>query len=253
MPTEDAPQIESCIVEELEHCNLVDGEVGSDDDIENESDSDDESNFAEGGRAGPYIHSHTDEITATKPTSQNPGQGQKPKQSHNSAQTAGTKQVAPERAASRAAKKTDQQSGSCFLCHKTGHLQKYCPKKHNPNSANSSQSKRQAAYSSQSKRQAAYSRRVRPVASVDQKCGHPQTHASTRRPEESSADVAENMSTTGATDQGTGDYSTWEWCFDNSANVHMVATNGASRTTRSLFPPMPTVSEDFNKSLQQRH
>ncbi|GMF58395.1 unnamed protein product [Phytophthora fragariaefolia] len=42
MPTEDAPQIESCIVEELENCNLVDGEFGSDDDIENESDSDDE-------------------------------------------------------------------------------------------------------------------------------------------------------------------------------------------------------------------
>ncbi|GMG16341.1 unnamed protein product [Phytophthora fragariaefolia] len=45
MPTEDAPQIESCIVEELENCNLVDGEFGSDDDIENESDSDDESNL----------------------------------------------------------------------------------------------------------------------------------------------------------------------------------------------------------------
>ncbi|GMF27007.1 unnamed protein product [Phytophthora fragariaefolia] len=42
MPTEDAPQIESYIVEELENCNVVDGEVGSDDDIENESDSDDE-------------------------------------------------------------------------------------------------------------------------------------------------------------------------------------------------------------------
>ncbi|GMG18344.1 unnamed protein product [Phytophthora fragariaefolia] len=42
MPTEDAPQIESCIVEELENCNLVDGEFGSDDDIENESVSDDE-------------------------------------------------------------------------------------------------------------------------------------------------------------------------------------------------------------------
>ncbi|GMF62867.1 unnamed protein product [Phytophthora fragariaefolia] len=45
MPTEDAPQIESCNVEELENCNLVDGEVGSDDDIENDSDSDDESNL----------------------------------------------------------------------------------------------------------------------------------------------------------------------------------------------------------------
>ncbi|GMF51214.1 unnamed protein product [Phytophthora fragariaefolia] len=45
MPTEDAPQIESYIVEELENCNIVDGEVGSDDDIENESDSDDESNL----------------------------------------------------------------------------------------------------------------------------------------------------------------------------------------------------------------
>ncbi|GMF50491.1 unnamed protein product [Phytophthora fragariaefolia] len=45
MPTEDAPQIESCIVEELENCNLVDGEFGSDDDIENESDCDDESNL----------------------------------------------------------------------------------------------------------------------------------------------------------------------------------------------------------------
>ncbi|GMF26801.1 unnamed protein product [Phytophthora fragariaefolia] len=45
MPTEDAPQIENCIVEELENCNLVDGEFGSDDDIENESDSDDESNL----------------------------------------------------------------------------------------------------------------------------------------------------------------------------------------------------------------
>ncbi|GMF28306.1 unnamed protein product [Phytophthora fragariaefolia] len=45
MPTEDAPQIESCIVEELENCNLVDGKFGSDDDIENESDSDDESNL----------------------------------------------------------------------------------------------------------------------------------------------------------------------------------------------------------------
>ncbi|GMF61915.1 unnamed protein product [Phytophthora fragariaefolia] len=47
MPTEDAPQIESYIVEELENCNVVDGEVGSDDDIENESDtcSDDESNL----------------------------------------------------------------------------------------------------------------------------------------------------------------------------------------------------------------
>ncbi|GMF44800.1 unnamed protein product [Phytophthora fragariaefolia] len=42
MPTEDAPQIESYIVEELENCNVVDGEVGSDDDIKNESDSDDE-------------------------------------------------------------------------------------------------------------------------------------------------------------------------------------------------------------------
>ncbi|GMF63061.1 unnamed protein product [Phytophthora fragariaefolia] len=45
MPTEDAPQIESCIVEELENCNLVDGEFRSDDGIENESDSDDESNL----------------------------------------------------------------------------------------------------------------------------------------------------------------------------------------------------------------
>ncbi|GMF36769.1 unnamed protein product [Phytophthora fragariaefolia] len=45
MPTEDAPQIESYNVEELENCNVVDGEVGSDDDIENESDSDDESNL----------------------------------------------------------------------------------------------------------------------------------------------------------------------------------------------------------------
>ncbi|GMF15340.1 unnamed protein product [Phytophthora fragariaefolia] len=45
MPTEDVPQIESCLVEELENCNLVDGEVGSDDDIKNESDSDDESNL----------------------------------------------------------------------------------------------------------------------------------------------------------------------------------------------------------------
>ncbi|GMF42858.1 unnamed protein product [Phytophthora fragariaefolia] len=43
MPTDDAPQIESYIVEELENRNVVDGEVGSDDDIENESDSDDES------------------------------------------------------------------------------------------------------------------------------------------------------------------------------------------------------------------
>ncbi|GMG17680.1 unnamed protein product [Phytophthora fragariaefolia] len=42
MPTEDDPQIESCIVEELENCNLVDGEIGSDNDIENESDSGDE-------------------------------------------------------------------------------------------------------------------------------------------------------------------------------------------------------------------
>ncbi|GMF34365.1 unnamed protein product [Phytophthora fragariaefolia] len=48
MPTEDAPQIESCILEELENCNLVDGKVGSDDDIENESDSDDESNLQSG-------------------------------------------------------------------------------------------------------------------------------------------------------------------------------------------------------------
>ncbi|GMF50353.1 unnamed protein product [Phytophthora fragariaefolia] len=45
IPTEDAPQIESYIVEELENCNVVDEEVGSDDDIENESDSDDESNL----------------------------------------------------------------------------------------------------------------------------------------------------------------------------------------------------------------
>ncbi|GMF15245.1 unnamed protein product [Phytophthora fragariaefolia] len=89
---------------------------------------------------------------------------------------------------------------------------KDCPKKHNPNLANSSQSKRQAA---------AYSRRVRPVASGDQNAGHPQTHANTRKPEESSAHVAENTSTTGATDQGTDDYSTWEWCFENAANVHM--------------------------------
>ncbi|GMF51028.1 unnamed protein product [Phytophthora fragariaefolia] len=45
IPTEDSPQIESYTVEELENCNLVDGEVGSDDDIGNESDSDDESNL----------------------------------------------------------------------------------------------------------------------------------------------------------------------------------------------------------------
>ncbi|GMF23597.1 unnamed protein product [Phytophthora fragariaefolia] len=45
MPTEDSPQIESYTVEELENCNLVDGEFGSDDNIENESDSDDESNL----------------------------------------------------------------------------------------------------------------------------------------------------------------------------------------------------------------
>ncbi|GMG17636.1 unnamed protein product [Phytophthora fragariaefolia] len=45
IPTEDSPQIESYTVEELENCNLVDGEVGSDDDIKNESDSDDESNL----------------------------------------------------------------------------------------------------------------------------------------------------------------------------------------------------------------
>ncbi|GMF17280.1 unnamed protein product [Phytophthora fragariaefolia] len=45
MPTEDSPQIESYTVEELENCNLVDGEVGSDDDIKNESDSNDESNL----------------------------------------------------------------------------------------------------------------------------------------------------------------------------------------------------------------
>ncbi|GMF55428.1 unnamed protein product [Phytophthora fragariaefolia] len=45
MPKEDAPQIESCIVEELENCNLVDEKAGSDDDIENQRDSDDKSNL----------------------------------------------------------------------------------------------------------------------------------------------------------------------------------------------------------------
>ncbi|GMF44370.1 unnamed protein product [Phytophthora fragariaefolia] len=45
MSTDDAPQIESYIVEEHENCKVVGGEVGSDDDIENESDSDDEINL----------------------------------------------------------------------------------------------------------------------------------------------------------------------------------------------------------------
>ncbi|GMF47617.1 unnamed protein product [Phytophthora fragariaefolia] len=151
-------------------------------------------------------------VEAGAKESQNPGQGQNPKQSHNSAQIGGTKKVAPERAALLAAKKTDQHSGSCFLCHKSCHLQKDCPKPHNPNLANSSQSKRLVA---------AYSRRVRLVTSADENAGHPQTHASTRRPEESSARVTENTSTTGATDQGTDEYTTWEWCFDNAANVHI--------------------------------
>ncbi|POM79682.1 Uncharacterized protein PHPALM_2586 [Phytophthora palmivora] len=116
-------------------------------------------------------------------------QGQKQKSQQQGAGNNVNRSITPEKAAAIAAKKLDKQQGSCFICHKTGHMSKDCSKKANE-----------------------------PSGVSDKKHKTPSSAGVTRDPAEIKPD-SKDLSINASVD----DYSISEWCFDNAANVHMVS------------------------------
>ncbi|EGZ27099.1 hypothetical protein PHYSODRAFT_257313 [Phytophthora sojae] len=146
---------------------------------------------------------------------------QLPHQQKNAGGNGGTKFVSPERAVAVAAKKLDKQQGNCYNCHRPDHLEKDCLKK-----------TIQPA-SSTGKKQATYTNRVRK--------GRAKPDVQSSSDSEAADDVQSGSDHTATCDDTLGkpcaedflvnacadaisdDYSVWEWCFDNAANVHMAS------------------------------
>lgn len=142
--------------------------------------------------------------------SQNQQQKQKPPLQHERSQGSG-KQPTPERAAVIAAKKLDKQQGTCFNCHKPGHLEKDCFKKGSEPSV------------APAKRQATYTRRKQPASgeAVDEK--KPAKPDPATRGNLPTMPCVEDLSVNARPCTSSEDYAVWEWCFGNAANVHMAS------------------------------
>ncbi|POM74710.1 LOW QUALITY PROTEIN: Hypothetical protein PHPALM_8291, partial [Phytophthora palmivora] len=142
-------------------------------------------------------------------------QGQKQKSQQQGAGNSVSRSITPEKAAAIAAKKLDKQQGSCFICHKTGHMSKDCPKKANEPSVVSD--KKHVTYT---RRELAHDESEAKVSSSTSSCTVEKTPSSA----EVTCDSAEikpdskDLSVNASAD----DYSISEWCFDNAANVHMI-------------------------------
>ncbi|POM76986.1 Hypothetical protein PHPALM_5708, partial [Phytophthora palmivora] len=143
-------------------------------------------------------------------------QGQKQKSQQQGAGNSVSRSITPEKAAAIAAKKLDKQQGSCFICHKTGHMSKDCPKKANEPSGVSD--KKHVTYT---RREQAHDEGEVKTLSTTSGCTVEKTPSSagvTRDPAEIKPD-SKDLSVNASAD----DYSISEWCFDNAANVHMVS------------------------------